>query len=457
LILCEQNDMLRLNQVFKRIMHQPLSNLDEFWEKYNQFVLAQQLSVLATNDELRELVGEDDMMDEGLLRVKIVNAVEAIKKKTAEGVYRRQTFEAGIDRSYFHVTPVTDASLRNWHNYLDYEEVAGDNARCEVLYERCLIACANYEDMWVRYAAWKEKVAGFDAANEVFQRAVTIFLKYRASIYLEYASFLEAHDKVGEAENMYNKVLSDVAPTLIEAHLRFCNFERRRKNLEATAAAYDRAMESVKDTETDVVAHVATTYATFLHRSCGDVSRTRAVYEHAIEKAGSSLLLWLNYIAFETDASSGSSETFPSAVAALFERAIADSSTLGNDEKNDMWLKYADFMEMYDASIKSVRELYERELMWKRKNGVSRERSMKVLSWSAGSSNATDDYEVGSKRQRVEPSGADAATSAGTIPVAAAASTSATNAYASQYYQGYQVTFVCFSLARAWACVVRGK
>lgn len=429
--------MLRLNQVFKRIMHQPLSNLDEFWEKYNQFVLAQQLNVLATKDELKELAGEDDMMDEGLLRVKIVNAVEATKKKTAEGVYRRQAFEAGIDRSYFHVTPVTDASLRNWHNYLDYEEVAGDEKRCEVLYERCLIACANYEEMWVRYAAWKERIAGFDAANEVFQRAVTVFLKYRASIYLEHASFLEAHDKVGEAEDMYNKVLTDVAPTLVEAHLRFCNFERRRKDLDAAAAAYERAMEAVKDNDTGVLTHVATTYAAFLRRSCGDVNRARAIYERAIEKAGSSLLLWLNYIAFETDASSGS-DSFPSVVTQLYERAIADSSTLSNDEKNDVWLQYADFMEMYGASIKSVRELYERELTWKRKNSMPRERSMKVLSWSAGSVSATDDYEVGSKRQRVA-----APVSASAVPVAAApVAAVAANAYASQYYQGYQVTFV---------------
>lgn len=444
-----QNEMLRLNEVFKRIMHQPLNNLDEFWEKYNQFVLAQQLNVLATSDELKALAAGDDLMDEGLLRVKIVNAVEQVKNRALESVYRRQTFEAAIDRSYFHVTPVSDAALKNWHSYLDYEEVAGDQARCETLYERCLVACANYEEMWTRYAVWKEKAVGFDAAKEVFDRAVTIFLKYRASIYLEYAAFLEAHDKLADAEAMFMKVIKDVAPTLAEAYLRYCNFERRRRNVDAAKAWYERAMEAVHD-QSGALAYVAVAFASFLHRSLGDVAGARAVYERAVVAAGDSLLLWMNYITFETQASSGNNATedFPSRVVALYERAVSESSTLSNNEKNDVWFQYAEFVELYGDSIVSVRQIYERELTWKRKNSVPRDRKVRVVSWNSGSSNEgyDDSVDVGTKRLRVSED--DTATSASATPVAATSSTAEAqaNAYA-QYYQGqgYQVTRLCFN------------
>ncbi|POM79976.1 Pre-mRNA-processing factor 39, partial [Phytophthora palmivora] len=278
------NDMPRLNQVFKRIMYQPLRNLEEFWEKYNQFVLAQQLSALATTEEQKALVDSgEELMDEGLLRVKIVNAVEAVKNKTMEDIYRRQAFEAGIDRSYFHVTPVAEAAMKNWHSYLDFEEAAGNYERCQTLYERCLISCANYEEIWLRYVEWIDTVHGFEAADAVFQRAVTIFLKYRASIYLEYAAFLEAHNKLQKAQDTYMKVLSDVAPKLAEAFLHYCNFERRRGDVETAKTWYERGMEAVEH-DAGVYAYVATSYAMFLDKTIGDAALARAVFERAVLK-----------------------------------------------------------------------------------------------------------------------------------------------------------------------------
>ncbi|KAG6971865.1 hypothetical protein JG687_00001780 [Phytophthora cactorum] len=374
------NDMPRLNQVFKRIMHQPLRNLEEFWEKYNQFVLAQQLNALATPEEQKALASDgEELMDEGLLRVKIVNAVEAVKNKTMEDIYRRQAFEAGIDRSYFHVTPVTEAAMKNWHSYLDFEETAGNDDRCRTLYERCLISCANYEEIWLRYVSWSENVHGFTAADAVFQRAVTIFLKYRASIYLEYAAFLEAHNKLQKAQDTYMKVLSDVAPKLAEAFLHYCNFERRRGDVETAKTWYERGMEAV-DNETEVYAYVATSYATFLHKIVGDAAAARAVFERAVQKHSESVLLWLNFIHFELSMG-GKNAELVSRVARVYELALEDSSKLSMDEKNDLWFQYVEFLENYADSIAKVREARKREMAWKLKNSQSRNRTIKVLNF----------------------------------------------------------------------------
>ncbi|KAF4321312.1 hypothetical protein BBO99_00001514 [Phytophthora kernoviae] len=382
------NDMPRLNQVFKRIMHQPLRNLEEFWEKYNQYVLAQQLQTLATLEEQKALASDgEEIMDEGLLRVKIVNTVEAVKNKSIETVYHRQAFEAGIDRSYFHVTPVSEAALKNWHSYLDFEEAANDDSRCEILYERCLISCANYEEIWLRYVAWNEKVRGFEAADAVFQRAVTIFLKYRASIYLEYAAFLESHNKLQKAQDTYMKVLSDVAPKLAEAFLHYCNFERRRGDAETAKTWYERGLETV-ESQPEVYAYVTVSYTAFLFKSMGDVASARAVFERAVQKIDASVLLWLNFIHFEINAGDTNVEIV-SRVSHVYERALEDNCSLTMDEKNDLWFQYVEFMENYGDNVAKVRELRSKEMAWKLKNAQHRERLIKVLNFEPSS---TSDY-----------------------------------------------------------------
>ncbi|KAG1707355.1 hypothetical protein DVH05_026547 [Phytophthora capsici] len=446
------NDMPRLNQVFKRIMYQPLRNLEEFWEKYNQFVLAQQLSALATREEQKALAGDqEELMDEGLLRVKIVNAVEAVKNKTMEDVYRRQAYEASIDRTYFHVTPVTEAAMKNWHSYLDFEEFAGDIKRCKTLYERCLISCANYEEIWLRYAAWIETVEGFEAAEVIFQRAIAVFLKYRPSIYLEYAAFLEAHNKLQKAQDVYMKVLSDVAPKLAEAFLHYCNFERRRGDVETAKMWYERGMEAVEN-ESEVYAYVATSYATFLHKVVGDEASSRAVFQRAVQKHSESLLLWLNFIHFEKNMKANNAELVPR-ISQVYELALEDGCNLSMDEKNDVWFQYVEFLENYGDSIAQVRDARKKEMAWKLKNSQSRNRTIKVMNFQPAGSSGWDgdsayssNVDLGTKRLRYTApqtavtvsTPAAAAVVTPTVASTGLVTGEATPTAAAAYYQGYQ-------------------
>lgn len=58
-----------------------------------------------------------------------------------------------IKRPYFHVKPLERAQLRNWRDYLDFELAGGNPERTIVLFERCVIACALYEEFWVKVGA----------------------------------------------------------------------------------------------------------------------------------------------------------------------------------------------------------------------------------------------------------------------------------------------------------------
>jgi hypothetical protein len=48
------------------------------------------------------------------------------------------------------VKPLERCQLKNWKEYLDYEIEQGDQERIIILFERCLIACALYEEFWIK-------------------------------------------------------------------------------------------------------------------------------------------------------------------------------------------------------------------------------------------------------------------------------------------------------------------
>ena len=45
------------------------------------------------------------------------------------------------------------------------------------LYERCLIACANYPEYWIRYVLCMEASGSMDIANNALARATQVFVK----------------------------------------------------------------------------------------------------------------------------------------------------------------------------------------------------------------------------------------------------------------------------------------
>ena len=61
-------------------------------------------------------------------------------------------FEEKLKRTYFHVKSLDHKQLKTWDQYLDSEIQKGDHERVVVLFERCLIPCALYEQFWAKYA-----------------------------------------------------------------------------------------------------------------------------------------------------------------------------------------------------------------------------------------------------------------------------------------------------------------
>lgn len=60
--------------------------------------------------------------------------------------------------------------LRNLNFYLLWNQVVK-------LYERCLIACANYPEYWIRYVLCMETSGSVDLAENALARATQVFVK----------------------------------------------------------------------------------------------------------------------------------------------------------------------------------------------------------------------------------------------------------------------------------------
>lgn len=59
------------------------------------------------------------------------------------------------------------------------------------LYERCLIACANYCEYWIRYVLCMEASGSTDLANNALARATQIFVKVRKTACQWHFEFLK--------------------------------------------------------------------------------------------------------------------------------------------------------------------------------------------------------------------------------------------------------------------------
>ncbi|XP_071545465.1 uncharacterized protein [Panulirus ornatus] len=91
------------------------------------------------------------------LKEKLVASYIKTHEKNEEEVDKRWKFEEKIKRPYFHVKPLDKKQIKNWNDYLDFEISEGNPVRIIHLFERCLVACALYEDFWCRYGFYMEK------------------------------------------------------------------------------------------------------------------------------------------------------------------------------------------------------------------------------------------------------------------------------------------------------------
>ncbi|KAL6991384.1 hypothetical protein U1Q18_009497 [Sarracenia purpurea var. burkii] len=174
---------------------------------------------------------------------KYKSIVESFYQKACELEKKIHYFEANIHRPYFHIKPLDDNQLENWHRYLDFIETQEDFDWGVKLYERCLIPCAVYPEFWMRYVEFMETKGGREIANFALDRATKIFVKNMPAIHLFTSRYKEQiGDKYGARAAFVwsdNELSSDFTDKVVKE----ANMEKRLGNLAGASSVYEKALE----------------------------------------------------------------------------------------------------------------------------------------------------------------------------------------------------------------------
>ncbi|XP_067400063.1 pre-mRNA-processing factor 39-like isoform X2 [Emydura macquarii macquarii] len=289
-------------------------------------------------------------LDQDKIRELVISIRQQVYTQNETEVSKRWNFEEGIKRPYFHVKPLERAQLKNWRDYLDFEITNGSHERTIVLFERCVIACALYEEFWIKYTKYLENhtVAG---ARSVFQRACGYHLPRKPNIHLLWAAFEEKQGDLEEARRIL-KSFEESIPGLAMVRLRRVSLERRHGNLEAAEALLQ---EAIRDNEG---MPLASFYAIKLARQVLKVQKNlikaRKVLMEALEKDPENAKLYTNLleIEFSADVRQNEGNTMN-----CFERAL--SSGLPEETKIVFSQRRVEFLEDFGSSIHSLLTAYD--------------------------------------------------------------------------------------------------
>ncbi|XP_022800433.1 pre-mRNA-processing factor 39-like isoform X2 [Stylophora pistillata] len=278
------------------------------------------------------------------IREKVIAARQQVFAALGEEVRKRWTFEEAIKRPYFHVKPLERVQLKNWREYLDFEIGSGDHRRVVILFERCVIACALYEDFWQRFASYMEG-HDMEACRHVYERACTIHLPRKPSIHLAWAAFEEQQGNAAKASEILAELDKGV-PGIIMVKLKRVNLERRRGNFEATCALYEETMNETSEQE--LATFFAIRYSRFLAKVMGNVEKAREVLKIALEKDKDNKRLYLQLLDMELS-------SFPikeEKVLEVFD--MVKDSELDTEVKQGFSQRLVEYLEDFSADITKI-------------------------------------------------------------------------------------------------------
>ncbi|XP_065343520.1 pre-mRNA-processing factor 39 isoform X1 [Cloeon dipterum] len=308
----EQKNWHNILSIYDRLLATPTQGYTTHFDSFEAFAKEHPPQKLLSVDEFLELRKEwlssgkggeegDDIEERqkeevAALRDKLVELRKATHKATVKAVADRWAFEEAIKRPYFHVKPLEKGQLKNWKDYLDYEIEQGDKRRVIVLFERCLIACALYDEYWIKFLDYLEgqKDESLMAKiSDVYERACTIHHPKKPALQLRWAAFEEGRGRLDSACEILEGLDKRLPNTLQVAYQRI-NLERRRGCLDKAAALYDNYMSSYKNVT--IASAIAVKFARFLCKLRDDPEAAQAVLNRALEKDKTNSRLFLNLI-----------------------------------------------------------------------------------------------------------------------------------------------------------------
>ncbi|XP_069320693.1 pre-mRNA-processing factor 39 isoform X3 [Eulemur rufifrons] len=320
----EQGNLREVTAIYDRILGIPTQLYSHHFQRFKEHVQNNLPRDLLTGEQFiqlrRELAsvnghsGDDgppgDDLPSGIEDItdpaKLITEIENMRHRIIEihqemfnynehEVSKRWTFEEGIKRPYFHVKPLEKAQLKNWKEYLEFEIENGTHERVVVLFERCVISCALYEEFWIKYAKYMENHS-IEGVRHVFSRACTIHLPKKPMVHMLWAAFEEQQGNINEARNIL-RTFEECVLGLAMVRLRRVSLERRHGNMEEAEHLLQDAIKNAKSNNES--SFYAVKLARHLFKIQKNLPKSRKVLLEAIERDKENTKLYLNLLEME--------------------------------------------------------------------------------------------------------------------------------------------------------------
>ncbi|XP_039314758.1 pre-mRNA-processing factor 39 [Solenopsis invicta] len=322
----EAKRLSRVTALYDRLLSTPTLGYTSHFEAFQEFVSSNLpnriLSVddfLALRAEVKALLKSDDATatsaaddappgeeppphevpptdeETRAIREKIISSRRKMHKANVNAVAARWSYEEGIKRPYFHVKPLERCQLKNWKEYLDFEIEQKDQNRIIILFERCLIACALYDEFWMRFVRYLESLKGdnTEKIRDVYSRACMVHHPKKPNLHLQWAIFEEGQDNFEKAAAILENI-DNVLPNMLQVAYRRINLERRRGDLEKACTLYENYISNSKNRT--IANNIAVKYARFLCKVKDDVDKAIKVLMKATDKDKDNPRLYLQLI-----------------------------------------------------------------------------------------------------------------------------------------------------------------
>ncbi|XP_055346517.1 pre-mRNA-processing factor 39-like isoform X2 [Paramacrobiotus metropolitanus] len=235
--------------IYERLLRVPTLHYHRHFEEFQKLVMgAAPAEVMSSEDLdlLRPLVPEGEDPDSSM-RQMIIESRRPIYKLTEAEVAKRWNFESNIRRPYFHVKPLEASQLKNWSEYLAFEMEEKQMNRIVFLFERCLVACALYEEFWRKYLTYLKSENQTDYIRYAYQRVCTYHLSNRVGLHLEWAAFEEEEGSMDNAVLAVQNGLKQLPQKPILALRHVGILRRMQSDPEQVMAAFDSYVSSAED------------------------------------------------------------------------------------------------------------------------------------------------------------------------------------------------------------------
>ncbi|XP_059354080.1 pre-mRNA-processing factor 39-like isoform X4 [Carassius carassius] len=374
----EQGKLANVTAVYDRILCIPTQLYSQHFQKFKEHVQSNNPKHFLSEEEFVQLrvelanankpngddapgeelpPGTEDLPDPAKrvteienMRHKVIETRQEVFNHNEHEVSKRWAFEEGIKRPYFHVKALEKTQLNNWREYLDFELENGTPERVVVLFERCLIACALYEEFWIKYAKYLESYS-VEGVRHIFKKACTIHLPKKPTVHLLWAAFEEQQGSVEEARRILRE-MEEAVPGLAMVRMRRVSLERRHGHMEEAEALLRDAITNGKNSSE------ASFYAVKLARQLlkvqKSIGKAKKVLLDAVEKDETNPKLYLNLLEMEY---SGDVQQNEAEILACFDRAL--NSPMSLEQRLTFSQRRVEFLEDFGSDINVLVSAYE--------------------------------------------------------------------------------------------------